>query len=188
MGFLEKLINRANLRALKQLQDDENYHFVRQNSLFSDLNADAFLFVMNALVERHYKPEEMIFEEGNPGICMFLIKSGRVEIFSRRSDEDPESENTVYSVLEEGVLFGEVSIISMSYRTSSAKALDQDTTLLTMSAYDLEQLLERYPGDGLKVLRGIVDSVVKHLIETDRRLKKAKERIKNLKARLKKNE
>ena len=188
MKFIQKLIRQASIKALDNLEDDENYHFVRQSRLFQDLSAEGFILIMKCLVERHYKQNEVIFNEGNPGICMFLVKKGRVEIFSQGKDGQVADLPTVYTILEAGTLFGEISIMSMSYRTSSAKALEQDTTLLTISTYDLEQLIEQYPQDGLRVLRGIVDSIVNHLVITDRRLGEANIQIKLLKEKLAKYE
>ncbi len=183
----ERLVKRATVKALRELETDENYVFVRRSRLFKDLGVEAMWSIMRALTERHYKPGEIIFREGNPGICLFLVKSGRVEIFSQAIDNADES-RTVYSVVGEGTMFGEISIISMAYRTSSAKALDHDTTLLTLSTYDVKQLLEEFPTDGLKVLRGITDTIISHLITTDQQLRETSHQVKLLKEKLAKNE
>ncbi len=186
LKFWDKLIKRASMRALDNLADDANYLLVRQNPRFKNLSPEAFLLVMKSLMERRFNKNELIFQEGNPGICMFLIKSGRVEIFSR--DKERDQEDTVYTVLDKGALFGEISIVSMSYRTSSARAIEHDTVLLTLSTYDLEQLLEQYPRDGLIVLRGITDSIISHLITTDQALRETQAQVKALKEKLAKYE
>jgi CRP/FNR family cyclic AMP-dependent transcriptional regulator len=182
----QKLINRASNKALNRLEDDENYVFVRQSRLFNDLSTEALLFVMSNLMERHYKMGEVIFREGNPGICLFLVKSGQVEIYTQA--DNPDDKSTVYATINKGTLFGEISIISMAYRTSSARAIDYDTTLLTLSAYVIAQLLEQFPHDGVKVVRGVTDSIISHLISTDQRLRETAHQVKILNKKLAKYE
>ncbi|RMD81790.1 MAG: cyclic nucleotide-binding domain-containing protein, partial [Lentisphaerae bacterium] len=125
----QRLIRRASMRALDNLATDENYVLLRQNPRFRELSAEAFLQLYNSLLVRHYSKNEVIFEEGSPGVCLFLIKQGRVEIYTREINAAGEKTKTVYTILEKGTLFGEISVISMSYRTSSARALDPDTEL-----------------------------------------------------------
>ncbi len=182
----QKLINRASNKALNRLEDDENYVFVRQSRLFNDLSTEALLFVMSNLMERHYKMGEVIFREGNPGICLFLVKSGQVEIYTQA--DNPDDKSTVYATINKGALFGEISIISMAYRTSSARAIDYDTTLLTLSAYVIAQLLEQFPQDGVKVVRSVTDSIISHLISTDQRLRETAHQVKILNRKLAKYE
>ncbi len=186
--FWEKLIRRASVRAMKKLVHDENYLFARGTHLFKDISAGAFLLVMKSLVERHYKLNEVIFRENHPGICMFLVKAGRVEIYSRAKSDEAAETAAISSTLGEGALFGELSILSMAYRTFSARALTHDTVLLAMSTHDLEQLLDRFPRDGLKVLRGITDTIMAYLIETDLRLRQVERQIEQLKERIAKYE
>ena len=181
--FWDKLIKRASLRALENLAADANYDFVRQNQIFKDLSAEAFLFIMESLIERRFKADEVIFQEGNPGVCLFLLRAGRVEVFTRAATEGGET-RTVFSVLEPGALFGELSIISDSYRTTSARALDSETVLLALSRFDVERLLQRYPQDGVRVLRGVTDWIIARLIDTDRRLREVTHELQLTKERL----
>ena len=178
VNLWKKLVNRASINALDRMAHDENYLLVRQNSRFKNLSAEAFLSVMNSLIERVFTKDEIIFKEGNPGVCMFFIKRGKVEIFALDKETGTE---TVYTVLERGALFGEISTISMSYRTTSARALTHDTELLTLSSFDLENLITEYPKDGLQLFRGITDSIISHLIETDKSLQTVRKELKDLK-------
>ena len=180
----DKLIRRASLKALNNLTDDNNYEFIRSNKLFTDLSAEALVFILKALLERHYNQGEVIFHEGNPGVCMFIVKSGRVETYSE--SEKDEDDNEIFAIAEEGDVFGEISVITTAYRTSSAKALDHDTILLTISSFDIEQLMNRHPKDGLKVLRALTNSITDHLSRNNQQLREASNELKLLKEKYEK--
>lgn len=173
MNFFESLIQRASSRSLQRLYGESRYRFFSENPLFRDLSSQAQLFLTGRLIERHYSNQEIIFREGNLGICMFLIRQGSVELSFGNKGEDDVS----YSVLSEGALFGEVATVSNNYRTASARAVENDTTLLLLTQFDLEDLNGRYPQDGIRLLRGITDSVIESLIATTKALNQKDERI-----------
>ena len=177
----DKLIRRASLKALNNLNDN-NYKFISKNQLFLDISAEALVFVMNAMQERHYNQGELIFNEGNPGICLFIVKSGRVETYSESDVENDDT--TFYCIADEGSIFGEISVITTAYRTSSAKAMDHDTILLSLSSFDIEQLFERFPQDGLTILRSLTNSITGHLAKSNQKIIDLNKEIEALKEKL----
>ncbi len=184
MKIFEKLIQRASLKALGDLADDENYLFVRKNYLFNDLSAEAFLFIMKRLVERRYNKEELIFKQDNLGICLFIVKKGKIEIYISVDSE----QKIVYASVDEGGIFGEMSLVTASYRTATAKATDNDTILLTLSTFDLQALSDQFPKDGLRILKGITDTVSDNLIETTKNLRRVELENREMRERLSKYE
>jgi CRP/FNR family transcriptional regulator len=165
MSIFDKLTKAASLRALRKLADDENYQFIKKCHHFQDVGPEALVFLLDNVIERRYRRHEAVFKEGNPGICLFLVRSGRVEIFK----EDENGENrTPLAMVGEGRVFGEVSVLSVTYRSSSARAVDAGTTLLTLSSYDIDTLMDQHPHDGLKVLRGVTDTLAHNLLETNK--------------------
>ena len=184
MKIIEKLIKRASHKALGDLADDENYIFARKNYLFKEISAEAFIFVMTRLVERRYSQDELIFKQGNLGISLFLVKQGTVDIYVRTTENDHIS----FAVVEEGGVFGEMSLISSSYRTATAKADDNDTVLLTLSTFDINALADLYPEDGLNILKGITNTISENLIRTTKKLRSAEIKIQSLQEKLEKHE
>lgn len=180
MKLFAKLIKKASHRALGQYTDDENYTFLRQHELFKDLTAEAFLFIMSRIVERRYSQGEIIFKQDNPGICLFIVKHGKVEVFSVIS----EKEESVQAIVKRGSIFGEMSIISLTARSMSARAQEHGTVLLAISAFDLSALSDRYPRDATVILKGITETICHNLVRTTHKLKKAQEEIECLKERL----
>ncbi len=167
MKIFEKLIQRASHKALGDLAEDENYLFVRKNYLFKEISAEAVLFIMQRLVERRYTADELVFKQDNLGICLFIVKQGCIEIYLRTAD----NEKIVYTTVSVGGLFGEMSLISATYRTATAKAVENDTILLTLSTFDIDALTAQYPKEGMKILKGITDTIADNLISTTKRLR-----------------
>lgn len=187
MNLFEKLVKRAHLKELGNLMEDENYVFLRRHRLFSDLSPPALLMLHKRLVARRYSRHETIFAEGAPGICMFIVKTGRVEISARGGNGDDEPGH-VTAVINEGELFGELSLVSTTFRTNSARALEQGTDLLALSSYDIDAVNEHHPADGLLVLRGITESIARCLLDNDRRLRQAEAMVGELEERLTRHE
>jgi CRP-like cAMP-binding protein len=167
--LFQRLIRRASRKALGNLADDEQFLFLRKNYLFKDLTEEAFLFILEHLVERRYSQDDLVFKQDNLGICLFIVQQGAVEIYLRTGQQD----KLVYATVGEGALFGEMSLISATYRTATAKAAENDTVLLALSTFDLDSLQERFPQDAMKMLKGITDTIADNLILTTKRLRSA---------------
>jgi CRP-like cAMP-binding protein len=165
MKVFERFLRNASHRALGKLADDENYIFLREHKLFKNVSAEAFLFIMNRIIERRYNLNERIFSQGNPGICLFVVKQGSVEVFTEQ-----DGDVIVPATVPEGGLFGEMSVISLSARTMAARAAKQGTILLALSKFDLDALTERHPRDAINMICGITDTIARNLVATTKKL------------------
>ena len=184
MSIIQKLVHQATLRTLTKLSDNENYRFLRSNYLFQELSAEAHLFLMKRIVERHYAKGELIFKQENPGVSLFIVKQGGAEIYFREAND----EKTVYAVARPGSLFGELSVLFASERTATAKATENNTALLTLSTFDFQELDKQLPQDGIKILKSITRTIVDNLIETTKRYQGANLQVKEQTRRLEKHE
>lgn len=176
MDFFEKLIRRNSRRALRRLAGDENLELLRSLPMMKGFSATGLLALHERLIERHYQADEVIFTEESPGVCLFLVKRGEVEVFSQANG----GERVVYSRIGRGTLFGEISIITLTYRSASARALSHGCCLLGLTAYDVQIFLENHPRDGLRLLRGITERITDTLVDTNRRLNEAEQELRRL--------
>jgi CRP/FNR family transcriptional regulator, cyclic AMP receptor protein len=188
-GFLEMnplnfLIRRAHRKALRAMSGNENYRFLRNCYLFSNIADDSLLFIIQRILVRRYSQDELVFKQDNPGICLFIVKKGSVEIYLRRADK----EKVALRVVKEGGVFGEISLLSSTSRMATAKTLENDTVLLTLSYLDLKEIDTQFPQASLKILRNIMDTIVANLEETNRRLRMQDIEIQELKRKLAKHE
>lgn len=184
MNIIKKIVHHTTVRTLKKMANEENYRFLRENSLFLNLSEEAYLFLMKRVVERYYAKGELIFKQENPGVCLFLVKKGSVEIYFREDNDD----KTVYAVAQPGSLFGELSVIFAYERTATAKAVENNTVLLALSSFDFQELNAHLPQDGTKILKGVLHTVVTNLIKTTKKYQETNHQTNELTRKLEKYE
>lgn len=95
----------------------------------------------------YLKVGQTLFEAGEPGDSMFIVRSGSVELFIK----DTAGQKIVLTVAEEGQLFGELSMLDSGPRTATAVALT-DAELLVLDREDLLLLFQKRPDAALHML------------------------------------
>lgn len=150
---------------------------LKQVPIFRDLNNREFHEIEAIIHERTYKNQEFIFKRKAPGEGMYVILSGKVEIFL----EDEQGNRNVFAVLGEGNFFGELSLLDDEVRSASAIALDH-SVLLGFFRPDLLSLLERNPDLGNKILFGLARIIGERLRKTNDLLTKTQEKLAHVQA------
>ncbi len=132
--------------------------------LFQSLDKEEKLLLESFLYSYEVKKGEAIFEEGDIGSDLYLIKKGKVRIFLLRDEEEIE-----LAVLKEGDFFGEMAILREDKRSASVKAIE-DTTLLRLSNDTFNGLIETHPGISCKVLMTIGQTLAWRIYNTNKHL------------------
>ena len=101
---------------------------------------------------------QAIFDYGDPGDALFVVRSGRVEVFLT----DDTGTRIVLEQHGPGTFFGEVGLLAPGPRTTSAVAVE-DLEALRVDRDDLEQLLRLHP----TVALDLVDVVGQRLRSTN---------------------
>lgn len=83
---------------------------------------------------RKYKVNQVIFTEGDPGDCAYLIEYGQVLVYILKDGVE-----IPLMVLGKGEIFGEMSIIDNSLRSASCRTLTETRLVIVTQ----EQLLDR---------------------------------------------
>jgi CRP/FNR family transcriptional regulator, cyclic AMP receptor protein len=83
---------------------------------------------------RYYKGD-VIFSEGEVGTCMYVVKSGAVEI---------RVANKPVEVLKEGDMFGEMAMLEVAQRSATAIAIT-NTELVPIDSERFERLMRTTP-------------------------------------------
>ena len=91
--------------------------------------------------------DEMIFNAGDSGESMFIVRSGEVELFLK----DNTGQKIVLDVAEENDIFGDLSMLDNRPRSASAVAL-LDTELIVLDRDDLLLLFQKEPDSALNML------------------------------------
>ena len=100
---------------------------------------DLFRNVINTVA---FAQGEVIFQEGDPGDVMYLVKEGQVEI---------KNGETILTTFHPGDMFGEMALISKEPRSATAAA-KTDCTLLPVDEEKFLYLVQHTPYFSLHVM------------------------------------
>ena len=123
-------------------------NLIRRIPFFASLTEAEAVRLSRRTPERCVAAEQLIFERGDPGQEMLIIRSGCVKIFLPSEDG---SEQIAIALLREGDFFGELALLDGAPRTASAVAVT-DTVLLPITRDEFCRLLEREPRAALHVI------------------------------------
>ncbi len=109
---------------------------------------------------RRFHSGEVIFHAGDPGLGMYLILSGRVEI---------QLQGRRLAELDTGDFFGEVALFGEENRTATACAREP-SELAGFFRPDLEEWLAREPRQGVRLLMNLGRLLAERLRHSNARL------------------
>lgn len=113
-------------------------------------------------MEKQLQPGDVLFNEGDRGEIMYLIREGKIKITKGKGDEEK-----TLAVLKEGDFFGEMAIIDGSPRSAGAVAVTP-VSLLVIDKESFKDKLRENP-------------LIEYMLETlTRRLRNADEQIRLL--------
>ena len=105
------------------------------------------------MTERIFHAGEVIFHQGDVGNSFYQIESGSVGIYVEYGAENERK----LTELAEGRLFGEMAVIDVYPRSATAVALTAETKVLEYAAEELQQYLQKDPGNSLLLVNNIGD-------------------------------
>ena len=123
-----------------------NVEFLRRVRLFQDLDDHTLTEIGNAAVEQRWEPGQEIVRQGDTGVGMFIVRSGKVEIVQ---DHDGRSEKV--RDLGPGDVFGEMALLDEFPRSATVRAAEP-TTCLGITRWHFRGILESHPQIALKLL------------------------------------
>jgi CRP-like cAMP-binding protein len=86
--------------------------------LFADLTVRDLKIVQGLLHDREYLAGEVIFDEGEEGNALYIVRSGRVLICRQGRPEHPIAE------IGAGGFFGELALLDTAPRSAQARAIE----------------------------------------------------------------
>lgn len=117
---------------------------------FEKLSTKYIQLLTKIVHNRVYTANEYIFYEGDPGVALYILLDGEVNIFQNNGEEKINDLVT----LSRGDFFGELALIDGDVRSASAVAA-KDSTIAVIFKPDLDQFIEQHPKRGIKILAGI---------------------------------
>ena len=123
-------------------------HYLSETDLFQDLTADDLTEVERSTSMSTCKRGRVFFTPGETGEVLFILKSGRVNVYRITA----EGRKLVTATVGPGTVFGEMSFIGQGMSDSFAEAVE-DSTLCVLSRSDLMRLLTEYPPVSVRLMQ-----------------------------------
>ena len=123
---------------MMQQRENNRYQLVRNVALFRTLDDEQLRQVAALLKEQRHRRGDIIFHQGDPGGCLYLISSGQVRIYIA----NPDGREATIRIYGPNTAFGEFSVLDGMPRSTSAAAID-DVVALILYREDFMQLLQR---------------------------------------------
>jgi CRP/FNR family transcriptional regulator, cyclic AMP receptor protein len=120
-------------------------------ALFSRLKEKHLEKLADLSVPKTFPVDTLLIKEGTVGLGMFIITSGRVEVYRGEGDS-----RTTLAVLESGTIVGEMSLVNDEYRSANVRALEQ-TECLLVSKDAFNTLIHQEPDVALCVMSVLAD-------------------------------
>ena len=131
---------------------------LRSIPLFESLRKRDISLLLNIIHGRNYLSGEYIFYQGDPGIGLYVIREGEVQI-SRSGGNGMEINLATF---KKGDFFGELALVDGEKRSASAIA-KTDVKAVVIFKPDLDEFIEKYPKKGIKILKGISNIIAQRL-------------------------
>src|SRR5437763_13180497 len=123
--------------------------FLKNVKLFAELGADSLTKLGSRLKVVEFPPSEVIVREGAPGVSMYLIKSGLVEV---RKKDPVTGIDFLVAQLSQGAAVGEMSLLTGKPRSATVTTV-QPTIVFTLTRADFRNLLTQHPEISLGLTR-----------------------------------
>ena len=136
-------------------EETATYKLLKKVPIFQQLSRREFCKIEEMLYgPRDWRANEAIVNQGDPGIGMYIVVSGQVQV--AQVDDDGVEEQC--ATLARGNFFGEQALVDGSPRPASASAV-QPCSLLVFCRFDLLELLESNAPLALKMVEGLAQAL-----------------------------
>jgi len=137
-------------------------HVALENaSLFSRLSPRYLRGLAKACTKRTYETGDFLVKQGNPGVGLFVITSGKVKVVKTTE----RGERFEIASHGPGEVIGEMSVLDGATRTADVVAVER-TTCLVLASWAFNSFMEAHPEVALQIL----PVVVKRFRETNEAL------------------
>jgi CRP-like cAMP-binding protein len=157
----------------RETDEESVYSLLRDISLFDELSSGELSSVKSILHRREYDPEEVLFHQGNPGVGMYIIQEGTIEIVYEPTDD-------TLAELSDGDFFGELALLNETPRSATAVARTE-SVLYGLFRPDLLGLVRRDPSLGVEILLRMSQVISERLIQTNEQVQQLREQLSHLK-------
>jgi len=148
---------RASGRVMRRLfrrridaRTQENVDLVQDVPAFEHCSTAALYALAEAMHRRSYRRGEVLYYEGDPGLGLYIIEQGRIQL---RSEAEPGVAQPLRH-LQPGEAFGVLSILGDFERLETAETLTE-ARVLGFFRPDLKNIIKRNPSAGAEIMMAL---------------------------------
>jgi CRP-like cAMP-binding protein len=150
--------------------------FLMEYPIYRDFDAADIDALSKICEAEKFTDKVVIFNEGGPGDCMYIIKKGAVKIW-----KETKKRRKLIALLSDGEFFGEMAFIDGTTRSATVTA-EGETELVRLPVDGFNRLKSEFAATGFKIT-GVLLKFMAYRIR--RTTKKAAELIKGRKKKKK---
>ena len=128
------------------MDEPEKLELLSAMNILQDLPEQELEALMSEIPIHTAKKGTIFYGSDGPEV-LFLLKSGKVELYRL----SPEGKRLTLVIVEQGTIFGEMSLIGQRLVGTCAIAL-QDSVICVLSRHDVESLMVQHPQVALRVI------------------------------------
>ena len=159
----------SNIFRRRDREETDIYEILKKIPIFQDLSRREIVKIESILHRRNLSADEAIVKEGDPGVGMYIIVYGTVQILQVGEGGG----RLQLATLTSGDFFGEQALLDDSPRTASAYA-SETCRIIGFFRPDLLELIESNPRLGLKIVMRLSQMISVRLRHTNRLLKETR--------------
>jgi len=149
--------------------NESTIDFLKSIDIFSDLKIREIKRLERTLHKRIYKASEVIFNEGDPGAALYILKSGEVDIVIKNTSSAP-----IYlTKLTSGMFFGEIALFDEIPRSATVIA-SKECEIIALSKPDFILFSKKEPAIGMKIIMRLGKILSARLIATNKQIEELK--------------
>ncbi len=141
---------------------DDRTQFLHNVTIFSTLDEEELLTLLEALYFKDYSEGEIIFREGDEGRELYIVEKGRIAITIRLPGGGERELDEVLT----GDFFGEMSIFENAPRSATCYA-KSDTSMMIIHQDAFGRLIDLSPEIAVKIMYNMLDITLKRLQNTN---------------------
>ncbi len=123
------------------------HNFLKEIPIFSGLTEEHLDELANISIEKTYRKNQVIFDQGDPGNSLIILKSGLVKI----SLVDSNNHEFIIKTFGECDFFGEMALLEGGMRSATATAVE-DTNTIIIFREDFIRLIQKTPSFAMNIL------------------------------------
>ncbi len=137
---------------------EQELRFLSSVPIFDSLSSRQLRKINKLIHIRTFEDGEIVFRQGDPGVGMYIVREGTVDVYN----EFPDLTRSRITTLKSGDFFGEISLLNDSSRSATVVSV-HDSVLLGLFRPDLFGVMDSDPRLGLSIIYRISQIVAERL-------------------------